>query len=194
MTVLRWVAAVIASAIAAAVVLTATSPDSVRPTLTAASVKPLRYSVAGDAEFVDQVHAILEAPSSWTSELVVPDGGGPVDFYIWLAEPAEALSRCGPVAGRSEYDTHHISCAGGNLVVINSDRWFNGRDEPPIIAPMWRRLIINHEVGHMLGLPDGGPCTVMNPKVCPGEWPISPDDGLRQRAREWLATRSPSTT
>jgi len=155
-----------------------------------ADYQPLRYAVAGDAEFVNVVDAILTSSSSWGPDLVVPAGGGPIDFVIWLAEPAAALSRCGAAPGDSDYQKHHVSCSGGHTVVINSDRWFNGRDEPRIIAPVWRRLIINHEVGHQLGVAHGDVCNVMNPAVCPGEWPITPDDALRSMAREWMSARS----
>lgn len=141
------------------------------------TVTPLRYVVAGDAEFRSEVWAILDA--GWTPELVVLAESGPVDFFIWLGDPVETISRCGIPA-----------CSGGNAVVIDKDRWFNGRyNKPPDMIPaVWRRFVINHEVGHQLGIPDDvGPCSVMNPEVCTGVWPIMPDDYVRAWARDNLA-------
>lgn len=141
---------------------------------------PLRYGIAGDAEFRSTVWAILDSSSSWGSDLAVLAENGPVDFFIWLGDSAETMSRCGVPA-----------CTGGNIVVIDKERWFNGRyNKPPdMIAPLWRRFVINHEVGHRLGIPDDvGPCSVMNPEVCPGEWPVTPDDYVRAWARDNLAS------
>ena len=159
----------------------------------------MRYVVAGDARFVSAVRAVLESSSSWAGELVVWTDRGPIDFYIWLADPVEATSRCGVWPGVTEEWQHNVSCSFGNMVVINSDRWYGGREEPPMSVPVWRQFIINHEVGHQLGQPDGGPCSVMNPRVCPGgvgergPWPAEPDDQLRALAREWLANyRTPT--
>lgn len=182
-----------ASAVLAAAMLTATMllllPQATVTThlaSTAHPVKELRYVVVGDAEFVREVLTILNDPRSWGYAQPTGDNRGHIDFYIWLADPAEALSRCGPAAGPSEYEKHHVSCFFGNAVVINSDRWYNGRDVPRISAPEWRRLIVNHEVGHQLGLPHGDVCSVMNPKVCPGEWPVWPDARLRTMAEHAL--------
>lgn len=159
----------------------------------AAAVSPLRYAVVGDAAFRSEVWAILDSPSSWTSELVIKADSGPVDFYIWLASPADANSRCGTFAWMTAVQQHNVNCSYGNMIVINSERWFNGRvEDPPIIAPIWRRIVVNHEVGHQLGFPDGeGPCSIMNSGACPGgQGPDGPDDKLRALAREWLSART----
>ena len=143
-------------------------------------IQPLRYAIAGDVAFRSEVRAILDA--GWTSELVVLAESGPIDFYIWLADSTET-NRCGIPA-----------CSYGNMIAIDTDRWLNGRhNKPPdMIAPVWRRFVINHEVGHQLGIPDdAGPCSVMNPEVCSGEWPITPDDYARAWAQDNLAARTP---
>ncbi len=181
------IVAIVGALTAASAVLAPAAPANEPP-----GFEPLRYVVAGDVEFVAEVRDILYAASSWGLELVAPaDDHGSADLIIWLADPSAASSRCGRIDGFTEVQQHHVSCfIGGNTVVINSDRWYHGREDPHMIAPMWRRLILNHEVGHALGLPDGGPCSVMHPMVCPGEWPITPDDTLRAVARNWLAARA----
>jgi hypothetical protein len=67
------------------------------------------------------------------------------DFRLVLASPAS-------VAGTSPYCSTFYSCRVGDLVLINIRRW----QEPP---PAWtrslhayRHYVINHEVGHWLGL------------------------------------------
>jgi Protein of unknown function (DUF3152) len=67
------------------------------------------------------------------------------DFRLVLASPAS-------VAGSSPYCSAFYSCRVGDLVLINIRRW----QEPP---PSWtrslhayRHYVINHEVGHWLGL------------------------------------------
>lgn len=67
------------------------------------------------------------------------------DFQLVLASPAS-------VAGSSPYCSAFYSCRVGDLVLINIRRW----QEPP---PAWtrslhayRHYVINHEVGHWLGL------------------------------------------
>jgi len=141
---------------------------------------PLRYVIVGNAEFRSEVRAILNSPTSWTDELVTLAEEGPIDFYIWLVQASD-----GPPCGDCNY---------GNMVAISAGAWYRGRQQEPnpMTVSVLRRFIINHEVGHQLGNPDNsGPCSVMNPKVCPGEWPIDVDDYLRTRAREWLAARPP---
>lgn len=79
-------------------------------------------------------------------EFIRVDSGG--DFTLWLSSPAQMTSfspHCSP-----EY-----SCRVGRDVIINDDPWQNA-------TPAWndsggslrdyRHMVINHEVGHFLGL------------------------------------------
>jgi hypothetical protein len=50
------------------------------------------------------------------------------------------------------------SCAGIDEVVLNADRWFTGSPSWPGSLPRYRRMLVNHEVGHILG---------MRHRVCP---------------------------
>lgn len=75
------------------------------------------------------------------------------DFRVILASPEEvdrASSVCSP----------QWSCRVGDHILINDDRWQNTTPTWPLSRAEYRSYVINHEVGHWLGLghPD-----------CPGE-------------------------
>lgn len=101
---------------------------------------------------------------------------GDADFTLWLASP-EAIAATG--VGCSAY----YSCRVGDDVYINSMRWTEGaeayRDRP---RREYREYVVNHEVGHWLGLEHRG---------CPARAGASPvmqqqSKGLRGcEARAW---------
>ena len=71
----------------------------------------------------------------------VPGGG---EFTLWLAAPSELPSfsrKCSP----------SFSCRAGRNVVINEERWRTGTASWPAVAE-YRQHVINHEVGHWLGM------------------------------------------
>lgn len=81
------------------------------------------------------------------------------DFTIWLAAPLalEALN-----AGCSRY----YSCRVGDDVYVNAMRWREGADAYRRASLRdYRKYVINHEVGHWLGLAHSR---------CPGEGAVSP--------------------
>ena len=105
---------------------------------------------------------------------------GPPDIVITLASPAKVDELCYPIATHGE-----VSCAIDGRVAINEKRWRNA-------TPAWddiedyRRYVINHEVGHALGMPHRHKCTKggraplmmqqsRNKKRCeaPGIWPTA---------------------
>lgn len=101
---------------------------------------------------------------------------GDADFTLWLASPA-AIAATG--VGCSEY----YSCRVGDDVYINAMRWEEGADSyDGRSLREYREYVINHEVGHWLGLDHRG---------CPGPEATSPvmqqqSKGLRGcQARAW---------
>lgn len=109
-------------------------------------------------EFHGEVFRILNAPGGWTEAghgNFCP-GGNP-NFVVVLATPATTDELCAPIKTMGR-----VSCARSHeRAVINLDRWRNG-------APYWalqeyREYLINHEVGHVLG---------MGHRYCP-----TPEDG-----------------
>ena len=66
-------------------------------------------------------------------------------FRLVLASPAEidlAAPFCSP----------DWSCQVGDQVLINDERWRTATPTWPLTLPAYRRYVINHELGHWLGL------------------------------------------
>ncbi|MGW6413354.1 DUF3152 domain-containing protein [Streptomyces vinaceus] len=96
-----------------------------------------------------EIQAILAHPRSWAAHgggrfQLVPSGA---DVTIRIATPKTADKLCAPVG-----DTKgEFNCEVTEGVVVNLKRWLTGSpkyDGPP---DEYRHLIINHEVGHMIG-------------------------------------------
>lgn len=67
------------------------------------------------------------------------------DFRLILASPEE-VDRASPAC------SPRWSCRVGDQVLINDRRWQNTTDTWPLSRAAYRRYVINHEVGHWLGL------------------------------------------
>lgn len=101
-------------------------------------------------QFVKDVLSVLCDQRSWI-------GAGTVRFrydpkgalLLGLRKPASAEKRCRQLIGLSV--NHYYSCAGSREVVFNSDRWFTGSKYWPGSVPVYRQMLVNHEVGHTLG-------------------------------------------
>ncbi|MEU2548194.1 DUF3152 domain-containing protein [Streptomyces roseolus] len=105
-------------------------------------------SARGTAE---EIEAILAHPRSWAAhgrgrfQLVASNA----DFVIRIATPDTADALC----ARQGFDTHgELNCETADGVVVNLKRWMLG--SPTFAGPPeeYRHLIINHEVGHEIGI------------------------------------------
>jgi hypothetical protein len=67
------------------------------------------------------------------------------DFRLILAAPKE-VTAANPIC------SHRWSCRVGNTVLINEQRWRNATPTWPGGLARYRIYVINHEVGHWLGL------------------------------------------
>jgi hypothetical protein len=68
------------------------------------------------------------------------------DYTIVLAEGPEVDALCLP------YDTSgRFSCQIGPIVALNADRWRTGVEDWPASLDDYRTMLVNHEVGHLLG-------------------------------------------
>lgn len=65
---------------------------------------------------------------------------------VVLASPATTDRLCAPLNTRGE-----VSCRNGNNVVINAKRWVMGVEFYDDLGA-YRRYVVNHEIGHALGL------------------------------------------
>jgi Protein of unknown function (DUF3152) len=137
-------------------------------------------------QFARRVHAILGDPRGWGGTGRVSFrrvSSGPVDFRVTLASPKRTDRLCAPSLTRGIY-----SCANGGRAVLNLMRWRRGASAYRDLT-RYRRYLVNHEVGHLLGhghLPcqaSGAPAPVMMQQtkgVAPcraNPWPLSWERG-----------------
>ena len=118
--------------------------------------------------FAEAVHKTLNDDRSWghggvrTFERVSSDEA---DFVITLASPGTTAKWC----SRSGLDTtvDNVSCdsASTRRVMINAYRWAQGARTFGDMMTAYREMLINHEVGHRLGL---------NHRPCPQEGALAP--------------------
>lgn len=97
-------------------------------------------------EFAAQVAATLQDPRGWALDhsvafAEVPNGG---DFTIWLATPDQ-------MRGFDRICSARYSCQSGRNVVVNEERWLRGGFLTMELDD-YRTQVVNHEVGHWLGL------------------------------------------
>jgi hypothetical protein len=159
------------------------------------------YEVAGrghvsDLEaFADFAADTYADPRGWGNGGAVRfervDAGG--DFTLWLAADA----RMSTFGGSCDVIW---SCRSGRNVVVNEDRWLGASpawNESGASMTDYRRMVINHETGHWLGLGHqlcgtaGGAASVMQQQSMglqgcdPNPWPLPAD---RTRATTRLAS------
>jgi hypothetical protein len=98
------------------------------------------------ADFAAVVRETLEDPRGWQQagfDFVEQFDAANV---IVLAEGPEVDALCLP------YDTYgEYSCQKGPVVALNADRWRSATPEWTGDLDSYRRMLVNHEVGHLLG-------------------------------------------
>ncbi|MGH3440613.1 MAG: DUF3152 domain-containing protein [Nitriliruptorales bacterium] len=167
-----------------------------------ADVVAVRYRIerrvddAATADFAEVVEATLEDPRGWEQagfDLVRdPDA----TYLVVLAEGREVDRLCAP------YETHgRYSCQNGPVVALNADRWREATPQWTGDLASYRRMLVNHEVGHLLGLHhptpqcpgDGLRAAVMSQQstelggCLPNAWPVPWEIALAARHEEPLA-------
>lgn len=70
-------------------------------------------------------------------------------YMISLRSAERTERRCLSLVGLSVRETW--SCAGTHEAVLNADRWFEGSPTLRMPVRTYRALLVNHEVGHLLG-------------------------------------------
>jgi hypothetical protein len=97
-------------------------------------------------DFPGVVESVLTDGRGWQRaqfRLVRDDGAR---FAVVLAEPDDAQQLCLP------YDVfRRYSCQNGPTVVLNADRWRDATPQWTGDLAAYRIMLINHEVGHLLG-------------------------------------------
>jgi hypothetical protein len=117
-------------------------------------------------------------------------------YRVVLAEGPEVDQLCRPydVGGR-------FSCQNGPVVALNADRWRNASPKWTGDLDTYRRMLVNHEVGHLLGQHHprvqcprrGQPAPVMAQQsselngCLPNPWPLPWEIACAARHEEPLA-------
>ncbi|MBW3555636.1 MAG: DUF3152 domain-containing protein [Actinobacteria bacterium] len=149
------------------------------------------------AGFEETVEATLSDPRGWVRagfDLVRRAEDAP--YLIVLAEGEEVDRLCLP------YDTYgKYSCQNGPVVALNADRWRTATPKWTADLPTFRQMLVNHEVGHLLGQKHprpqcprrGQPAPVMNQQsteldgCLPNPWPLDWEVALAARHDRPLA-------
>ena len=105
-------------------------------------------------EFVRATWETLRAADGWrrSGAYFCPAKAGDADIEIVLASPSLADQRCYPIATYGE-----VSCAIGPRATINVERWRSATSAWSDLRA-YQHYVINHEVGHVLGLGHARAC------------------------------------
>ena len=106
-----------------------------------------RTSDAATAGFSRTVVETLSDPRGWQRGDVRLVQDPKATYAVLLVEPAEAQQLCEPYDVFGKY-----SCQNGPDVVLNAERWRHATPEWTGTLAAYREMLINHEVGHLLGL------------------------------------------
>lgn len=97
--------------------------------------------------FARAVDRTLADPRGWTGHGYAFERVERATRRIVLASPQTVDRLCAPLQTRGE-----VSCRNGDVVVINAKRWVLGADSYADDLKGYRTYVVNHEVGHSLGL------------------------------------------
>jgi hypothetical protein len=126
-----------------------TGGTTVRYTVEIADGLHSRQDLAAFSKFVEAT--LSEPQRGWTSRGTVRlqrvDDPRQARIRVVLGKPATVDRLCAKAGLRTG---GIFSCWNGRVAAINSERWFTGVKHVPDLT-LYRRYVINHEVGHGLG-------------------------------------------
>jgi len=107
----------------------------------------LRLDAATEARFIQ---AVLEDSRSWRGSerwrFQLVRSAGKADVHAYLATPATTDRLCAPLRTLGR-----VSCQIEDRVVLNARRWVHGARAYGDDLTNYRRYLVNHEFGHVLG-------------------------------------------
>lgn len=93
------------------------------------------------------VLATLNDPRGWAADgLAFSRTEGDADIVVVLASPETSARMCRPLVTGGT-----LSCREGDRAIITTYRWVNGMEDYGDDLTGYRRYVVNHEVGHVLG-------------------------------------------
>ena len=124
---------------------TTATPGTVRQPVRielAIEARPTDPATAGFAEVVKET---LTDPKGWQVAGFTFSFRDDAPYRVVLAEEPEVDRLCRP------YDAGRFSCQNGPVVALNADRWRTASPKWTGDIDTYRRMLVNHEVGHLLG-------------------------------------------
>lgn len=106
--------------------------------------------------FAAFVMTTLNDPRGWGGDgsLSFARSDRPADLRVVLASPTLVDRMCAPLQTRGQ-----VSCGRGGHATLNFRRWVEAVEDYGTDRDSYRRYLVNHEVGHLLGHPHA---------TCPG--------------------------
>lgn len=94
------------------------------------------------------VMATLNDSRSWGhgGRMTFARTSGKADIRVVLATPQTSAKMCAPLVTLGK-----VSCAQGNAAILTYFRWVTGTPDYGADRTGYRRYLVNHEVGHVLG-------------------------------------------
>ena len=178
--------------------------SSVSPPMAAPAGGPVRIELSlerratdeATAGFAAMVTETMSDPRGWPAAGFTFEFRDGAPYRVVLAEGPEVDGLCRPydVGGR-------FSCQNGPVVALNADRWRSASPKWTGDLETYRRMLVNHEVGHLLGQhhparhcpQPGKPAPVMGQQsselngCLPNPWPLPWEITCAARHEEPLA-------
>ena len=154
-----------------------------------------RLALDGTEGFDALVRETLTDPRGWEQAGFEFRFSEDAPYRVVVAEGEVVDDLCAPYTTGGEY-----SCQIGATVALNAERWREATDTWTGSLDDYRRMLVNHEVGHLVGrhharpaCTDGGPAAVMFQQSSgldgcrPNPWPLPWEIACASRHDEPIA-------